>query len=267
MFPNSPVYQSVLFVKADSPIKSLEDLTPKTVIALGSFNSASSFYMPSYTLYGKRLIVDRDLSPQEIKQMVKDGKATVGAAAYPDAMGNRNSEFRIIYKSRDIPGAGVYLSPKLSNRDRQLLKDILLKAPKLAGDKNHANYGAGVEPDYSQFREITKKVDSMLACVNWNQKLIAFYCPQSETGITGKVMSAVPSSVNSAQANLVLMTSDRQTYQVLFPLTLINQIPGGGSLLNLKNKQVRIVDVQPNQGSDGNQEIKLDRASQIKLLS
>ncbi len=59
MFANKPpFYQSVFFVKKGSPIRSLKDLKPTTVIALGDFNSASSFYMPSYTLYGKRLIVD-----------------------------------------------------------------------------------------------------------------------------------------------------------------------------------------------------------------
>lgn len=51
MFPeNPPYYQSALYVRADSPIQSLNDITPSTVIALGGFNSASSFYMPVYDL-------------------------------------------------------------------------------------------------------------------------------------------------------------------------------------------------------------------------
>lgn len=266
MFPTKPFYKSVLFVKADSPIQSLNDLQPKTIIALGDFNSASSFYMPSYTLYGKQLIVDRGNRGSKIKELVKSGKADVGAAAYPDAIDDRNSEFRIIHKSRDIPGAGVYLSPKLSMQDRQILKDVLLNAPQSAIDPKKANYGAGQEPDYTQFREIVNRVESILTCANWEQNSISFYCPDQETGIAGKVMSALPSSVNSNQADLELKMSDRKTYTVIIPLPLINQIPGGGSLLNLKNKRIRLIDVQPSKGTDGKLKIKIDRVAQIKIL-
>ena len=36
MFPSSKTYQSVLFVKADSAIKSIDDIKPTTTIALGA---------------------------------------------------------------------------------------------------------------------------------------------------------------------------------------------------------------------------------------
>ena len=263
---NSPFYQSVLFVKADSPLQSLKDLKPKTIIALGDFNSASSFYMPSYTLYGKKLIVNRGNRGSKIKDLVKSGKVDVGAAAYPDAIDERNSEFRIIDKSRDIPGAGVYLSPKLSIQDRQILKNVLLNAPQSAIASEKANYGTGEEPDYTQFRNITNRVESILTCVDWGQKSITFYCPEKEKGITGKVMSALPSAINSNQAHLEVKISDRKTYAVIIPLLLINQIPGGGSLLNIKNKQIRLIDVQPSKGSDGKLKINIDRVAQIKIL-
>jgi ABC-type phosphate/phosphonate transport system substrate-binding protein len=266
MFANKPpFYQSVLFVRADSPIRSLEDIKPKTVIALGDFNSASSFYMPSYTLYGKKLTVERGHRGQEIREMVKSGKADIGAAAYGDIISYNNSGFRIIHKSRNIPGSGVYLSPKLSPQDRQTLTDALRQAPRLVKDDKQANYEAGEEPDYSPFRQITNRVESILTCVDWKQKQIAFYCPEKDTGIAGKVISALPSSTDSNQAHLELRISDRQTYRVLLPLSLINQIPGGGSLLNLKNKQVRLIDVKPSKGSDDKLKIKIDRASQIKI--
>jgi ABC-type phosphate/phosphonate transport system substrate-binding protein len=266
MFPNKPpFYQSVLFVKANSPIQNLKDIQPKTIIALGDLNSASSFYMPSYTLYGKQLTVDRGHRGSKIIELVKSGQADVGAAA-AEAIGDSNSEFRIIDKSRNIPGAGVYLSPKLSMQDRQILKKVLLNAPQSAIDPTKANYGAGEEPDYTQFGKITNRVESMLTCVDWSQKQISFYCPEREVGITGKVMSAVPSAINLNQAHLKVKISDRKTYPVIIPVPLINQIPGGGSLLNLKNKQIRLIDVQPSKGSDGKLKIKIDRASQIKIL-
>jgi ABC-type phosphate/phosphonate transport system substrate-binding protein len=260
-----PFYQSVLFVKADSRIQSLKDLKPKTIIALGDFNSASSFYMPSYTFYGKKLTVDRGNRGHEITKLVKSGKADVGAAALEAIDGK--SEFRIIDKSRDIPGSGVYLSPKLSIQDRQILEKVLLNAPQSAIEPKKANYGAGEEPDYTEFRKITNRVESMLTCVNWSRKQIAFYCPEKETGITGKVINAKPSSINSNQAHLDVKISDRQTSVVIIPMQLINQIPGGGSLLNLKDKQIRLIDVQPSKDSDGKLRIKIDRASQMKLLT
>ena len=261
-----PFYQSAFFVRADSPIRSLEDMKPKTVIALGDFNSASSFYMPSYTLYGKKLTVDRGHRGKEIREMVKSGKADVGVVGYPERVNESDLEFRIINKSRNIPGSGVYLSPKLSSHDRELLKYLLLKDPQSVTASKQANYGAGEEPDYSQFKQITNRVQSMLTCVDWSQKQISFYCPEKETGIIGKVISALPASTDSNQARLELKISDRQTGRVLLPLALINQIPGGGSLLNLKNKQIKLVDVKPIKKSDGKLEIKIDRASQIKIL-
>jgi ABC-type phosphate/phosphonate transport system substrate-binding protein len=267
MFADKPLfYQSVIFVRADSQIRSIKDIKPQTVIALGDFSSASSFYMPSYTLYGKKLTVDRGHRGKEIVKMVKSGKADVGAVGYPERINDNDLEFRIIDKSRNIPGSGVYLSPKLSSQDRELLKYALLKDPQAVTASKQANYTSGEEPDYSQFKQITNRVQSMLTCVDWSQNQISFYCPEKETGIIGKVISALPSSTDSNQAHLELRISDRKTYPVIIPVPLINQIPGGGSLLNLKNKQIRLIDVQPNKGSNGKLNIKIDRASQINIL-
>lgn len=260
-----PFYQSVFFVRANSRIRSLEDMKPNTVIALGDFNSASSFYMPSYTLYGKKLTVDKGHRGAKIKEMVKSGRADVGAVGYPERIDDNDLEFRIINKSRDIPGSGVYLSPKLSSQDRELLKDVLLKDPQSVAASKQANYAMGAEPDYSQFKQITNRVDSIVNCVDWSQKQITFYCTKKETGIMGKVISALPAATDSNQARLELKISDRQTYRVLLPSVLINQIPGGGSLQNIKNKQVRLIDVNPSKGSDGKLEIKIDRPSQFKI--
>jgi ABC-type phosphate/phosphonate transport system substrate-binding protein len=228
MFADKPLfYQSVIFVRADSQIRSIKDIKPKTVIALGDFSSASSFYMPSYTLYGKKLTIDRGHRGKEIVKMVKSGKADVGAVGYPERINENDSEFRIINKSRNIPGSGVYLSPKLSAQDRELLKYALLKDPQAVTASKQANYASGEEPDYSQFKQITNRVQSMLTCVDWSQKQISFYCPEKEAGIIGRVISALPSSTDSNQAHLELRISDRKTYPVIIPVPLINQIPGG----------------------------------------
>jgi hypothetical protein len=70
MFPDSPVYEAGLIVRKDSPIQSLEDINENTVVALGGFNSASSFYMPVYELYGKRVSITMGHRGTEIRERV-----------------------------------------------------------------------------------------------------------------------------------------------------------------------------------------------------
>lgn len=131
MFPSSKTYQSALFVKADSAIKSIDDIKPTTTIALGAINSASSFYMPSYDLYGKRAILDIGHRGSEILKLVKTGKADVGSAALGDTIKATDANIRLIHQSRDIPSSGIYLSSKLSESDRQTLKNCSLTPQKI----------------------------------------------------------------------------------------------------------------------------------------
>ncbi|MGL6136728.1 MAG: phosphate/phosphite/phosphonate ABC transporter substrate-binding protein, partial [Planktothrix sp.] len=108
MFPQSPpYYQSSLFVQKNSSIQSISDFKNTTVIALGDFNSASSFYMPSYDLFGKSLRVTMGHRGERIQELVKTGEADVGAASYEAVKNDPN--FRVIQISRNIPGSGVYL--------------------------------------------------------------------------------------------------------------------------------------------------------------
>lgn len=167
MFPNNPsYYQSALFVKSNSSIKSLNDLKPTTTIALGDFNSASSFYMPAYDLFGKTLRVDMGHRSNKILEMVKTKQADVGSAALSN-IENDNS-FRIIHLSRQIPGSNVYLSSKLSILTGKYSK-VILDAP--SSIKQQANYGAGEEPDYSNFVKISQKAEEVLKCADF-QKIL-----------------------------------------------------------------------------------------------
>ncbi|WP_158260464.1 PhnD/SsuA/transferrin family substrate-binding protein [Chlorogloea sp. CCALA 695] len=93
--PSSKTYQSALFVKADSAIKSIDDIKPTTTIALGATNSASSFYMPSYDLYGKRATLYIGHRGSEILKLVKTGKADVGSAALGDTIKATDANIRI----------------------------------------------------------------------------------------------------------------------------------------------------------------------------
>lgn len=175
MFPNTPTYKSGIFVKANSPIQSINDIKSTTTVVLGDFNSASSFYMPVYDLYGKTFSakIARGESP---KSIVSQGKADVGTLAIGDQLKLNNSEFRIIHKSRDIPGSGVYLSPQLASQHQQI-KQVLLAASNSITKK--ANYGDVPEPNYTEFDKIIDRVDSIIECVNFGKTPTNLFCNES----------------------------------------------------------------------------------------
>ncbi|MCC5618525.1 PhnD/SsuA/transferrin family substrate-binding protein, partial [Nostoc sp. CHAB 5836] len=124
MYPKYPLtYQSALFVRSDSPIKSIEDIKSKTTIALGDFNSASSFYMPAYDLYGKSMTVTAGHRSSKIRELVANKRADIGSGVYSTV--KDDPQFRVIQISREIPGTGVYLSPKLTPTVQKQIQNIL----------------------------------------------------------------------------------------------------------------------------------------------
>jgi serine/threonine protein kinase len=173
MFPDSAIYNSGIFVRKNSSIRSISDIKPSTVVALGDFNSASSFYMPAYDLYGKTFSrkLARSESPMD---MVGKGKADVGAATIEGIQANK-SKFRIIHQSRDIPGSGVYLSPYFSSQ-HQKIKQVLLDAPASIRDSSAANYDDVPEPDYTEFEKIATRVEKIVECVDFNRNPIDLFC-------------------------------------------------------------------------------------------
>jgi serine/threonine protein kinase len=173
MFPDSTIYNSGMFVKKNSPIRSIDDIKPNTVVALGDFNSASSFYMPAYDLYGKTFSrkLARSESPMD---MVGKGKADVGAATI-DGIKASKSKFRIIHQSRDIPGSGVYLSPYFSSQHEKI-KQVLLAAPANIRDSSGANYDDVPEPNYTEFDKIAARVDKIVECVDFSRNPINLFC-------------------------------------------------------------------------------------------
>ncbi|MGL5133747.1 MAG: phosphate/phosphite/phosphonate ABC transporter substrate-binding protein, partial [Planktothrix sp.] len=180
MFPQSPpYYQSALFVQKNSSIQSIADFKNTTVIALGDFNSASSFYMPTYDLFGKSLRVTRGHRGERIQELVKTGEADVGAASYEAVKNDPN--FRVIQISRNIPGSGVYLSPNLSDNDQKAITQALVNAP--ANIQNQANYGEDKEPDFSYFIQISKRAEEVLKCANFKQNPVNFFCSPENSNI------------------------------------------------------------------------------------
>ena len=180
MFPGSPNYQSGIFVKANSPIRSINDIKLNTVVALGDFGSASKFYMPAYDLYGKTFSAKITHSELPIS-MVVQGKAEVGVAAIGEGINPNDPEFRIIHTSRDIPGSGVYLSPQLASQHQQI-KQVLLAASKKITKK--VNYGDVPEPNYTEFDKIIDRVDSIKECVDFDKNPVNLFCDRPATKLS-----------------------------------------------------------------------------------
>lgn len=272
MFADKPsYYQGALFVKADSPIQSLNDLKPKTTISLGDYNSASSFYMPTYDLFGKTLKVSMGHRGQEIREMVKTGKAELGAAAY-DTVKN-DPGLRVIQLSRKIPGSNVYLSPNLPESDRQAIAKVLLDAPE--NIKKQANYGAGQEPDYSEFIKISQKAEYVLKCANFQRNPVNFFCsndnsyqpisnPNSTSSIVGRVNGWSRKNTNIEQLNL--SGQDNKVYFITVPCSILNRVPGASNPLALQNKNISVAGVEPRKVGEKAFELKITQPSQLSVL-
>jgi serine/threonine-protein kinase len=276
MFPSQPsFYQSALFVSnKNSNIKSLEDIKPTTTIALGEITSASSFFMPAYDLYGKTLTIKKGNRGSDIIKMVKNGEAEIGAGAFGDTIKNDTAEIRIISISRNIPGASVYLSPRLLEQDRNSISKALTEAPQDIQKK--ANYVIEEEPDYSSFLGIARRVEEILQCSDFDKNPVNFFCPEPSISNTNTktVLSKITfiGKVNGYQNSsrdfiwLNVETPEGKIYRVVITPTLLNQIPNAGSPLNIKNKKIELNNVIPQQIEGNILEIIVNDASQLKVL-
>lgn len=269
MFAKSPTpyYQSVLFVRSDSKIRSLADLKSTTTIALGEFNSPHSFYMPVYDLYGLSLRVDMGHKGSEIIEMVRTGKADIGAGVFSYLKSNPN--YREIHVSRDIPGSGVYLSPQLSESDRATIKQVLLDAPAEVQEK--ANYGKGEEADYANFIGITKRAEEVLSCANFARNPVNFFCPTDDSiksNIPGGVIVGRVNGYTFAESDIIhmnLLGNNNKVYRVVLTRQLLNQVPNVPTLRELRDKTIRVIGVQPIP-KGGTLEVKINQPNQLEVL-
>jgi len=264
MFPKlTQYYQSGLFVRKDSPIKSIDDLNSQTKIALGAFNSASSFYMPVYDLYGKTVNIMAGNRGHKIMKMVKSGLVDVGAAAIGDVVRKNDSNLRIIDMSRNIPGSGVYLSPSLSPWDQETIKQILLNAPSELQEKS--NYGAEKEADYTKFREIIKRVDKILICSDFSKNPVNLFCPPGfqPTVITGRINGVII----KANSYIITVVSDHKKYRIYLKPEVIEAIFGSRNLTEFQNKSVVVkLPKPPLDNGSGESIAEVTQYSQINLV-
>lgn len=268
MFPNQPsYYRAALYVRVDSSIQSIADIKSTTTIALGSPESAPTFHMPIYALYGKSLRVGTGYPPREVVEIVKTGKVDIGAGRY--AAIKDDPDFRIIYVSKAIPGPGVYLSPLLSSTDRKRIEEVLLNAP--VDIKTLANYGDGQIPNYDELRKIISKTEQIADCLGWNTKLdlkktVNLFCEeqtQYPNTIEGQVTEyKVPTEGN---IEFKMITKKNEVYLVLVSEQTLTQIPINP--VDAVDKLIQIRDVKPQKLADGTWEARITKPNQIALLN
>lgn len=218
MFPQVPQLESVLFVRADSPISSIKDLSTQTKIALGELNYATGFTMPVYDLYGKKVSLDLNNNPTEIIKKVTSRQADVGAAPYQIIANNPDlqKQFRVIHRSRGIPLPGVFLSPNLNQQEQDFVKAVLLNAPEKL--QAQAQYGESEVVNYQHFNGIKNKVEEFLGCGDLTQNPVQLWCPEA---IVGQIKEY--NVYSSETFALKLQTQDGQFYRLVLPRVILKQ--------------------------------------------
>ncbi|MFB2968215.1 PhnD/SsuA/transferrin family substrate-binding protein [Aerosakkonema sp. BLCC-F183] len=251
MWPGIEQIQSVLFVRGDSSIKNIADLTPDKIIALGQPGDAVTYSLPLYNLYGKTLTIDKRNSVNDIIEKVKSGQADIGAG-YLNRI-KEEPKLRLFGFSRSIPLSGVYLSPNISEKEQNLIKETLLNAA--PNVRNQTNYEQGEEPDYSNFIGINNRVIEILSCTKFDQNPVNLYCDRPQNIIQGKVDGVFP--VANDKHELTLQT-EKDTYKVILPNSYV------GAPLELNGKIIQVIDVKPKEVS-GTLVLEITQPKQIKV--
>ncbi len=271
MSPEKTQSESVLFVRKDSPIKSIDDLTADKAIALADFNSAQGFYMPVYDLYGKTLRVDMDNGPRDSMAKVRSGQVDVGASVYIRSL-KEASDLRVLHVSRAIPRAGVYVAPTLTLQDQKLVSDLLLAAPPAI--QENARYGAGKAIDYSEFLKVVNRVEEVTSCTNWQANPVKLYCDTASKNIVKQDAIAKDSIIGTTNGyrafndrfEFSLRGDDAKTYRVVLPRTVLDRDPNLGSPGALNFKKVAIESIKPGEVG-GVLELSITAPGQLKVIS
>ncbi|MCY6494428.1 phosphate/phosphite/phosphonate ABC transporter substrate-binding protein [Leptolyngbya sp. GGD] len=272
---NTDDFKVALVTRVDSPIRTLEDLNrnPETTIALGNIDSPF-FYVPVYDSYGRTLRVDpNNATPVASSNKVLEGKADVGVifsewitdeppTDLPErfrALRQRfRSGLRLISASRAIPTAGVYLSPKIAQPEREQLRKALLEAPEET--RRAARYSEGTPGDYAELLKIAQRVDEFLACTDptrWTAgEQIQFSCTNA---LTGRVNGFGHADEETEYLNLQL--DNGKMHRVIIPKSVL---ANAGVTELAKLDRIAINGVKPN---DQTGEVRITAASQIKPIS
>ena len=142
------------------------------MVALGYVGSASSFHVPVYELYGESLSVTVGHTHEKIEELVKNRQADVGASIA--SLIEQQSDLRIIHRSRAIPSAGVFISSRLSESDRNQIKLVFKQTPKEIRKK--ISYQKNSPPNYEFIGQISQKTEEVMKCANFDENPVQLFC-------------------------------------------------------------------------------------------
>jgi ABC-type phosphate/phosphonate transport system substrate-binding protein len=241
MFPEDPEYRAILFVRQQSPLRSIDDITGSTRLALGDFFSATKYYVPMSLLRGRRALVTLNLSTAEIVEQVRSGSADVGAmAGEPRSFVLRNPGMRILASSSNLPQSIVGLSPDLSDLDRDHLRRVLLSAPASVRGADAANFGPGAAPQYRDFARQVAEGKAFSACLRKREPQLTLECASSDR------ISAVEGWIDELRTDgdnvrIQLTTADGQALALLIERGLLEQSAVFQVLNDLRGRFIKVL--------------------------
>lgn len=154
--------RSIIIVRQDSTLKTLQDLQGKT-IALGQQGSATSYYIPLYNLYGLTLASILFAStPQLSLEWVDIGKVDAAAISLEDFNFYKSkfnsSGFRILFRDfHPVPSGAVLISPNIERKRVDMIRDRMKNAPlPLVTEAKYIPSAS--PPDYEYMIRVVKRV-------------------------------------------------------------------------------------------------------------
>jgi ABC-type phosphate/phosphonate transport system substrate-binding protein len=244
MFPQEPEYRSILFTRKGSPLREIKDIRSETSIALGDFFSATKYYIPMSLLRGRSARITLNLSTAEIVELVRSGKADVGAmAGNPKSFMSLNPSFEILVASPPLPASLIAISPELADLDRNGLQQALIAAPDSVRGKSAANYGPGSPPDYRPFARQVAEGKAFSACLrNW-EGVFNLRCPGSDhiEVVEGWIDDARPIGDN---IRINMTTADQRRLSLIVDRSLLEQSSVFKTLNELHGRGLRVLTLQ-----------------------
>jgi ABC-type phosphate/phosphonate transport system substrate-binding protein len=239
MFPDEPLYYSIFYAKRTSNLSSLADLMFNSRIALGDYFSATKYYVPMSLLKGRTLRVIPNQSTAQILSLVRGGNADVGViAGDPQHFSRLNPDLKVVGISSLLPQSIVAISPSLSDRDSDVLREALPALPVKVRSRDTGNFAAGAKPDYRRLRRQVDEGRALSACLSKAGEQLTLSCPPSRRIIA---LEGWIESVELQQEQLKIRGRmiDGHPFQMIASSNLLAQVVSFQLLDELRGKRIR----------------------------